>query len=336
MHIQTTKQVLLESVQGLALHAQPHITMHQHTQYCQYTSATQHVINMLRLTCRSWHTETKQVKQSCAWATCIQQWCGCTHIVVMCLDTQHCKLYLSHGVMSCVHMLCMCGRMWNVDCISWSMCACLCLLFMHAVQLHISCEFVCAVCGALCVSSLCVWVCVCVYVDHWLHWHEHEQMDQWTCSDANHERPLFLPHKLKNYFLGQQKRLLASQHLAKKILANVPECTQQKHGCSSHWSSAFSASATAAAHSLIWQHRTLGMNTDYWHLEWTPTLINTQLKVPLYAHPWASLWPSQLSKDMQLQNTYQQHAPTTTPSITTKSMLRERLPSGIFLVWYMS
>ena len=116
----------------------------------------------------------------------------------------------------------------------------------------------------------------------------------------------------------------------------MPECTQQKNGCSSHGSSAFSASATAAAHSLIWQHRTLGMNTDYWHLEWTPTLINTQLKVPLNAHPWAWLWPSQLSKDLQLQNTYQQHAPTTTPSITTKSMLRERLPSGIFLVWYMS
>ena len=135
--------------------------MHQHTQYCQYTSATQHVINMLRLTCRSWHTKTKL--QSCAWATCIQQWCGCTHIVVMCLDTQHCKLYLSHGVMSCVHMLCMCGRMWNVDCISWSMCACLCLLFMHAVQLHISCEFVC-VCSVWCIVcfiNVCVSVCVC-------------------------------------------------------------------------------------------------------------------------------------------------------------------------------
>lgn len=200
--------------------------MHQHTQYCQYTSATQHVINVLRLTCRSWHTKTKL--QSCAWATCIQQWCGCTHIVVMCLDTQHCKLYLSHGVMSCVHMLCMCGRMWNVDCISWSMCACLCLLFMHAVQLHISCEFVCAVCGALCVSSMCVWVCV--YVDHWLHWHEHEQMDQWTCSDANHERPLFVAQGQQKIFLarqskdclGQQKRLLARQSILQRRF--LPMC----------------------------------------------------------------------------------------------------------------
>ena len=42
------------------------------------------------------------------------------------------------------------------------MCACLCLLFMHAVQLHISCEFVCAVCGALCVSSVCVSVCMLI------------------------------------------------------------------------------------------------------------------------------------------------------------------------------
>ena len=140
----------------------------------------------------------------------------------MCLDTQHCKLYLSHGVMSCVHMLCMCGRMWNVDCISWSMCACLCLLFMHAVQLHISCKFVCAVCGALCVSSMCVCECVCVYVDHWLHWHEHEQMDQWTCSDANHERPLFVAHKLKKDCLGQQKRLLARQSILQRRF--LPMC----------------------------------------------------------------------------------------------------------------
>ena len=195
----------------------------------------------------------------------------------------------------------------------------------------------CVQCVVHCVFHQCVCECVCVYVDHWLHWHEHEQMDQWTCSDANHERPLFLPHKLKQILLGATKKTSCkAEHLAKKILANVPECTQQKNGCSSHWSSAFSASATAAAHSLIWQHRTLGMNTDYWHLEWTPTLINTQLKMPLHAHPWAWLWPSQLSRDLQQQNTYQQHAPTTTPSITTKSMLRERLPSGIFLVWYMS
>lgn len=193
----------------------------------------------------------------------------------------------------------------------------------------------CVQCVVHCVFHQCE--CVCVYVDHWLHWHEHEQMDQWTCSDANHERPLFVAHKMKKRLLGATKKTSCkAEHLAKKILANVPECTQQKNGCSSHGSSAFSASATAAAHSLIWQHRTLGMNTDYWHLEWTPTLINTQLKVPLNAHPWAWLWPSQLSKDLQLQNTYQQHAPTTTPSITTKSMLRERLPSGIFLVWYMS
>ena len=201
----------------------------------------------------------------------------------------------------------MCGRMWNVDCISWSMCACLCLLLMHAVQLHISCKFVCAVCGALCVSSM--WVCV--YVDHWLHWHEHEQMDQWTCSDANHEGPLFVAHKLKKLvpilwhtklFVATKKTSCKADHLAKNgcsshwILANVPECTQQKNGCSSHWSpSAFSAIATAEAHSLIWQHTTLGMKTDHWHLEWTPTLINTQLKAPLHAHPWAWLWPSQLS-----------------------------------------
>ena len=261
MHTQTTKQVLLESVQGLALHAQPHITMHQHTQYCQYTSATQHVINMLRLTC--WHTKTKswcaKQKPSCAWATCIQQWCGCTHIVVMCLYTQHCKLYLSHGVVSCVHMLCMCGRMWNVDCISWSMCACLCLLFMHAVQLHISCKFVCAVCGALCVSSM--WMCVCMWItdcidmsmNKWINEHVVMQiMKDHFLWHTNWKKlvPILWHTKL---FVATKKTSCKADHLAKNgcsshcILANVPECTQQKNGCSS-----LSASATAAAHSLIW------------------------------------------------------------------------------------
>ena len=194
----------------------------------------------------------------------------------------------------------------------------------------------CVQCVVHCVFQHCVCECVCVYVDHWLHWHKHEQMDQWTCSDANHERPLLLPHKLIKLLLGATKKTSCKPASCKDDSCQCARMHTAKNGCSSHWSSAFSAIATAAAHSLIWQHRTLGMNTDYWHLEWTPTLINTQLKVPVYAHPWASLWPSQLSKDLQLQNTYQQHAPTTTPSITTKSMLRERLPSGIFLVWYMS
>ena len=142
---------------------------------------------------------------------------------------------------------------------------------------------------------------------------------------------------------GNKKKLLARQSILQRRF--LPMCQNAHSSCHtlgmtwwipSQLPSAFSASATAAAHSLIWQHKTFGMNTDYWHLEWTPTLINTRLKVPLSAHPWAWWWPSQLSKDLQLQHTYQQHAPTTTPSITTKSLLRERLPSGIFLVWYMS
>ena len=33
LHTQATMQVLLEDGQGLALHAQPHITMHQHKQH---------------------------------------------------------------------------------------------------------------------------------------------------------------------------------------------------------------------------------------------------------------------------------------------------------------
>ena len=204
---------------------------------------------------------------------------------------------------------------------------CNCIYHVNlCVQCVVHCVFHHCVCECVCV---CMWItdCIDMSMNKWINEHVVMQImkDHFFCHTS-----------WKKTSWGNKKRLLASQHLAKKILANVPECTQQKNGCSSHWSSAFSASATAAAHSLIWQHRTLGMNTDYWHLEWTPTLINTQLKVPLYAHPWASLWPSQLSKDLQLQTTYQQHAPTTTPSITTKSMLRERLPSGIFLVWYMS
>ena len=97
MHTQTTKQVLLESVQGLALHAQPHITMHQHTQYCQYTSATQHVINMLRLTCRSWHIKTKLMWKKQNKAVLEQHaynndvvahillWCAWIHSIVNCI-----------------------------------------------------------------------------------------------------------------------------------------------------------------------------------------------------------------------------------------------------------
>ena len=56
---------------------------------------------------------------------------------------------------SLIHLF-MFMSMQSVIHISWSMCACLCLLFMHAVQLHISCELVCAMCGAFCVSSMCV------------------------------------------------------------------------------------------------------------------------------------------------------------------------------------
>ena len=98
MHTQTTKQVLLESVQGLALHAQPHITMHQHTQYCQYTSATQHVINMLRWTCRrqkqNWCASTAVLEQHAynnALYTCICHmvwWVVCT----CCVCVEGCEM----------------------------------------------------------------------------------------------------------------------------------------------------------------------------------------------------------------------------------------------------
>ena len=69
----------------------------------------------------------------------------------------HKKLSFMICVTTCplIHLF-MLMSMQSVIHISWSMCASLCLLFMHAVQLHISCEFVCAVCGALCVSSMCV------------------------------------------------------------------------------------------------------------------------------------------------------------------------------------
>ena len=133
----------------------------------------------------------------------------------MCLDTQHCKLYLSHGVVSCVDVKCRLYIMVYV-CLSMSVVyACCAIAYIMCI-----CEFVCAVCGALCVSSMCVWVCV--YVDHWLHWYEHKPMDHWTCSDANHERPLFLPHKLKKDFLGQQKRLLARQSILQRRF--LPMC----------------------------------------------------------------------------------------------------------------
>ena len=111
------------------------------------------------------------------------------------------------------------------------MCACLCLLFMHAVQLHISCEFVCVCvqCVVHCVFHQCVCECVCMWItdcidmsmNKWINEHVMMQIMKDHFFVAQGQQKRFLARQSKDC-LGQQKRLLARQSILQRRF--LPMC----------------------------------------------------------------------------------------------------------------
>ena len=137
---------------------------------------------------------------------------------------------------------------------------CLCMLCncIYHVNLCVQCVVHC-----VCHQCVCECVCVCMWITDCIDMSMNKWINEHVVMQIMKDHFLWQTQAEKILLGATTKTSCKAEHLAKKILANVPECTQQKNGCSSHGSTAFSASATAAAHSLIWQHRTLGMNTDY-------------------------------------------------------------------------